>query len=77
MGLGGHCLQRVTIGRSTRDRCRADVSIGPDTILNDNRLPELHRQLFADQTGGRIHHAAGRPSDDDLQRPVRVLRLAR
>jgi len=77
VGFRRNRLQRISVGRSPRDRRRADVPVRADAVLNDNGLSQPRRQLLADDAGGHVDHAAGRPSNDDLQRPLRIFRMAR
>ena len=75
--LNGHHSDRISIGRSRRDRRMADNSAASRAIDHVDRLSQLLFKQRADDPRGRVGAAARAPRNDQGDRALRIRGLRR
>ena len=66
--------QCVAIRRRLRDEPAADAAAGAGAILDDDRLTQWPANLLGNQPRDEIGRAARADRNDDLDRPLGILR---
>ena len=63
---------RVAVGRRAERRRHADIAAGAGPVLDDELLPQVIRQVLADDARDDVVGAARRERDDPAHRPRRI-----
>ena len=61
--------ERIAVRERAHDRLGGDISAGPRTVLDHERLTETLRQPLSQQASGSVRPAAGGLPDNDAHRP--------
>jgi hypothetical protein len=69
----GRDAQRVSVRRRLRDEVGADAAAGPGAIVDDDRLPELLRELVGDEPRDDVGRATRRERNDEPDRLRRIV----